>query len=108
MKTRIIEFGADGGPGEPAFDSTGKWLAVPVNYVSIEKFLREDPSPEDYPQPKIQIIDVGSGQIAETLLAPQAYLYTACFSPDGHTLATSGDGEVLLWDFSTPPGEKPK
>jgi WD40 repeat protein len=28
------------------------------------------------------------------------------FSPDGKTLATSGPGEVLLWDFSKPPGTK--
>jgi WD40 repeat protein len=32
-------------------------------------------------------------------------LSSIAFSPDGQTLATSGNGEVPLWDFRVPPGK---
>ena len=40
------------------------------------------------------------------IISPQAILDSLSFSPDGKFLATSGHGEVLLSDFSVPPGEK--
>jgi WD40 repeat protein len=54
-----------------------------------------------------QIVDVVSAKIVETIVSPQAILNSLTFSPDGKLLASSGHGEVLLWDFSTPPGHKP-
>jgi hypothetical protein len=61
--------------------------------------------PEDLRQPRIEIIDAASGRILETIYSPQAYLTSLAISLDGKTLATSGHGEVLLWDMTRPPGE---
>ena len=52
----------------------------------------------------IHLIDVATGEILETLIAPQGFPRSACFSPDGRTLATGGLGRVLLWNLSKPPG----
>ncbi len=58
-----------------------------------------------FPQPSILAIDIKTGEVLETALATAAYVVSLAFSPDGKTLATSGDGEVLLWDFRAPPGK---
>lgn len=50
------------------------------------------------PQPQIDLIDAETGKIIEVIHSPQAFVLSTCFSPDGNTLATSGCGEVLLWD----------
>ena len=55
-------------------------------------------------QPRIHLVDLALGAVVETLVSPQAFATSLAFRPDGLTLATSGRGEVLLWDFSTPPG----
>jgi len=65
-----------------------------------------NPPPSFVPQSQIRIIDVVSGKTLETVAMSPCYPHSVAFSPDGKTLATSGKGEVLLWDFSTPPGEK--
>jgi WD40 repeat protein len=44
------------------------------------------------------IVDVATGEIIETLVAPHAQMISSAISPDGSTLATSGHNEVLLWD----------
>ena len=53
----------------------------------------------------MQVRDVATGDLLEDLVAPAAYMNSLAFSPDGNTLATSGEGAVLMWDFSDPPGK---
>jgi WD40 repeat protein len=103
---RTVELGENDYVFDPLFHPSGKWVAVPVGPKS-EVSLDNEPSPLDLPQPRIQIVDVASAKIVETILSPQAILNSLTFSPDGKLLASSGHGEVLLWDFSAPPGQKP-
>jgi hypothetical protein len=46
------------------------------------------------------LIDVATGTLREILVAPPGFPRSACYSPDGRTLATGGLGRVLLWDLS--------
>jgi WD40 repeat protein len=62
-----------------------------------------DLDPRDLPQPRILLIEAATGEIRETMIAPQAIAYAVCFSPDGRTLATGGHGRVLLWDMMKMP-----
>jgi peroxiredoxin len=87
---------------EPVFHPNGKWLAVPTQVLPAGG-LRE-PSPDELQQPRIELIDVASNEVVETLVAPQGFIASMAFSPDGNTLATSSKGAVLLWDFHQPPG----
>jgi dipeptidyl aminopeptidase/acylaminoacyl peptidase len=83
------------------FSPDGKWLAA-LTQVVPEEMLGRDWIPEDMPQPHIHLIDSASGAVRETLVAPQGTGVSACFSPDGRTLAASGNGRVLLWDLTKP------
>ena len=103
---RSVEMGENDYVFDPVFHPSGKWVAVPVGPKSADG-IAEEPSPLDLPQPRIQIVDVASAKIVETIVSPQAILNSLTFSPDGKLLASSGHGEVLLWDFSAPPGQKP-
>jgi WD40 repeat protein len=99
---KTIDLGPKLVVGGCAFSPDGKWLAAPC--------LPLDRSPRAYmmdvimgrsvdlPQQRIHLIEVARGKIRETLLGPQGAPNDACFSPDGTTLATTGRGEVLLWD----------
>jgi len=87
----------------PVFSPDGNWIAV-ITQVFPKYLQVRDPAVEDAPQPRIHLIDVATGELRETLIAPQGFTASASFSPDGKTLATGGHGKVLLWDFTTPPG----
>lgn len=87
-----------------AFDSSGKMLAVSTVCVPQGLQLGDDPSADKFPQPRIHLVDVSTGKILETMTAPQCTLNSLAFSPDGKLLATSGAGEVLLWDLDEIPG----
>jgi WD40 repeat protein len=94
-----------------AFCPDDKWLAVacqPVDRSLREMTLMILSKPEEIPQPRVYLIDLATGEIAETLIAPQGVINDACFSPDGKTLATTGHGAVLLWDMTRPPGAAKK
>ncbi len=79
---------------QPVFSPDGQWLALQTQARSEDRDVTD---PELLPQPRIHLIDVLSGEVRETLIAPPSFLTGACFSPDGKTLATGGHGKVLLW-----------
>jgi WD40 repeat protein len=82
----------------PTFSPDGKSLAVITQEVPVTRDGKLDAC--DAAQARIHLIDVAIGQIRETLIAPQGFPRSQCFSPDGRTLATGGLGKVLLWDVS--------
>jgi WD40 repeat protein len=84
----------------PTFSPDGKWVAVPT--LLIPEDARNETLAEDLPQPRIHLVEVATGTVRETLVAPQGFPSAVCFSPDGKTLATSGQGRVLLWDLTKP------
>jgi WD40 repeat protein len=88
---------------DATFSPDGRWLAV----ISQESSVNQSPlrlNPEDLPQPRILLIESATGEVRETLIAPAGVAVSLCFSPDGKTLASGGDGRVLLWDMTKPPG----
>jgi WD40 repeat protein len=85
----------------PVFSPDGKWLAVATQMVSVIRGQEADA--RDVPQARIHLIDASTGELRETLIAPQGYVRSLCFSPDSRALATAGFGRVLLWDLSKPP-----
>src|SRR5207245_590042 len=52
------------------------------------------------PTSTIHLWDVATGTL-RNLRGQPAFLYTAAFSPDSKTLATSSDGGIVLWDVVT-------
>jgi WD40 repeat protein len=88
--------------GDPAFRPDGKWLAVVTRLIPDDVRGGGDLNVEDVPQPRIHLVEVAAGAVRETLVAPPGFGMSACFSPDGKTLATSGHGRVLLWDLTRP------
>jgi WD40 repeat protein len=104
-RLKSIDFGDQQSVGPAAFSADGRWIALPVR--SLPGGRIENGTALDYPQPRIHLIEATTGRIRETLVSPQAMSVWARFSPDGKTLATTGYGEVLLWDLSRPPGTPP-
>jgi peroxiredoxin len=91
-------------PDVPVFHPSGEWMILPVQEFN-QAGLRDDVSPSELPQPRLQARDIASGALLEDLVAPQAFQNSVVFSRDGNTLASSGTGAVLLWDFRDPPGK---
>jgi WD40 repeat protein len=87
---------------EPVFSPDGKWIAVATQVIPEELQSNRELDAEDVPQPRIHLVDVALGAVRETLIAPQGFSASVCFSPDGSTLATGGNGKVLLWDLTKP------
>jgi WD40 repeat protein len=98
---RTVIVGESGAFGAHAFSPDDTWLAA--SSLVMPPGVR-NPSTEEIPQLRIHLIEVATGEIKETLIAPQGGITNLAFSPDGITLATGGIGKVFLWDLSTPPG----
>jgi len=90
------------GLSAPVFSPDGKWIAVGAQKVSATP-LRTVQSVEELEQPRVHLVDVATGAIRETLVAPPSYAGSICFSPDGRMLAVGSQGRVLLFDLTTPP-----
>jgi WD40 repeat protein len=102
--TQTIVLGEKGSMRQPVFSPDGKWIAV-TTQMFPDDVRGRDPEPEDVAQPRIHLIEVAAAAVRETLIAPPGFTGSACFSPDGKTLATDGHGKVLLWDLTRPPGQ---
>jgi WD40 repeat protein len=88
--------------GFPVFSPDGKWLAVGAQVTPKEP--RRGGDALALPQRRIHLIEVATGEVRETLVAPPETHSQLCFSPDGKTLAVGAKGKVLLVDLTQPPG----
>lgn len=79
------------------FRNDSQLLGLATQVIPEKKI---DPDPLDVPQARIHLIDPGTGDVRETLIAPRGSVNDSKFSPDGRTLATGSTGAVHLWDVS--------
>ena len=82
------------------FAADGRWIAVATQGMPDRSALGDAADATDLPQPKLYLVQLATGEIRETIVMPQCYPASLCFSPDGKTLASSGQGRVLFWDVA--------
>lgn len=86
----------------PIVSPDGKMAAVVTRSVPENRSNVGLQDALDFPQPRIHLVDLTRGELAETLIAPHGFTSSACFSPDGRWLATDRQGKIDLWDLSKP------
>lgn len=95
-----------------AFRPDGKVLAVAwmPKYDEALDEARGDPNPLDLPQPRITLIDLPDPKAPpKTLIAPQGFIGTLQFRPDGKQLSFGSSGAVHIFDVEnllSPQGKK--
>jgi WD40 repeat protein len=60
----------------------------------------DDIDPQDLPQPRVSLLDLGGARPPRILITPHGYIGGLAFSPDGRTLALGGAGAVHLFDLT--------
>jgi WD40 repeat protein len=84
-----------------AFSPDGMTLASVANKVSFDPDGEIAPVAIDEQQSEIKLWDLSAGRERATLANP-LLVYSLAFSPDGLTLATGGDADVIkLWDVAS-------
>jgi Tol biopolymer transport system component len=81
------------------FDADGRRLAVSTWYIPPELRDARDEviTPQDFPQPKVFLIDVSADK-PEVIVCPHGWYGRPAFSPDGKLLAVGGAGATHLFD----------
>ena len=82
-----------------AFSADGKWVAAATQGGDREA-IGANTDVEGLPQPRIHLVEVATGQVRETLVAPPGSCSALAFSPDGKTLASACVGSIYLWDLN--------
>src|SRR5262249_10635183 len=101
---KTLLFGEKAHVSNMAFSPDGKWIAVPTQ-VMPDVPRGTELTPDDFPQPRLHLVEAATGAVRETMTLPQGFTRSVCFSPDGKTLAAGGYGRVLLLDLAKPPLE---
>lgn len=83
-----------------AFSPDSRLVAVTTQVFNKQQLYSHSLTVDDLPQPRIHLVEAATGKIVETIISPPGAATSACFSPDGKTLATAGSGCVLLWDVA--------
>jgi WD40 repeat protein len=83
------------------FDATGRRLAASTWFVppELQNARDEVVTPQDYPQPRIHLIDVAADR-PEEIVCPHGWWGRPAFSPDGKLLAVGGAGATHVFDVS--------
>jgi WD40 repeat protein len=97
----VVDAPAKAAAFRPAFSLDGRWIALATQVFPDTP--GPEPEAEDIAQAHILLIEAETGKVRETIVSPPSLVQSVCFSPDGCTLASGGDGCVLLWDLTGPP-----
>jgi WD40 repeat protein len=83
------------------FDPAGRRLAATTWHIprELQGARDEATTAQDYPQPKVFLIDLSAGK-PEAIVCPHGYWGRPAFSPDGKLLAIGGAGAVHVFDVS--------
>jgi WD40 repeat protein len=84
------------------FDPAGRRLAALTWFIppEMQNVRDEVARPQDYPQPKLHLINVGADR-PEEIVCPHGWWGRPAFSPDGRLLAVGGAGATHVFDVST-------
>jgi len=88
----------------PTWDPSGTRLAASARFIPPELSGARDEivTPEDFPQPRVFLMDLGSEK-AETVICPHGWSDQPAFSPDGKYLAIGGAGATHVFDAGKRP-----